>query len=481
MEDTGETTIPSEAAPEENSTSVPENDMEEEHDANRVELEKEHTDIKNDDVKETEESKPSESNDEELTNEEPAIPNEPITTTDEDQQVLQSGECVEADEGGLVIGEVLSRQPTPPLAVEEEVAENEIPQPGTPDQYGSDEGEVEILLEEEEEIMSPQINREELLQKYQVALNEREQLSHQNHQLQHKLAEYFRKKKTEETRQEVDKNVTDQEQRYFKYMSNLEELRQQQTAEQETYNEQLEELKARKAEKHGKVEEEWSKAIEFKRAVAAVAINSRSGRIIPQKDVEVYEANERKKEAEVSQVRLENIKLKNRLKKQEIQLKQKEELAEGLHLIDFEQLKIENQTYNEKIEERNEELLKLRKKITSTVQVLTHLKEKLQFVQAENHVRKSQLAEVEQKVAQKRDILSRTKQARDALRHDNAKFQQKSGLLGNTDLLRDFEVGSDEAEELQFKLEQMKRQHAELTLSLNGVKKKIDLAKENQT
>ena len=58
-----------------------------------------------------------------------------------------------------------------------------------------------------------------------------------------------------------------------------------------------------------------------------------------------------------------------RLRKREAQLKAKEELAEGLHLIDFEQLKIENQTYNEKIEERNEELLKLRKKITSTVQV----------------------------------------------------------------------------------------------------------------
>lgn len=43
--------------------------------------------------------------------------------------------------------------------------------------------------------------------------------------------------------------------------------------------------------------------------------------------------------------------------------------AEGLHLIDFEQLKIENQSLNEKIEERNEELLKLRKKTTMTVQV----------------------------------------------------------------------------------------------------------------
>lgn len=52
-----------------------------------------------------------------------------------------------------------------------------------------------------------------------------------------------------------------------------------------------------------------------------------------------------------------------------------EELAEGLHLIDFEQLKIENQSLNEKIEERNEELAKLRKKTAHTVQVspaLTH-------------------------------------------------------------------------------------------------------------
>ena len=46
-----------------------------------------------------------------------------------------------------------------------------------------------------------------------------------------------------------------------------------------------------------------------------------------------------------------------------------EELAEGLHLIDFEQLKIENQSLNEKIEERNEELAKLRKKTANTVQV----------------------------------------------------------------------------------------------------------------
>ncbi len=58
-----------------------------------------------------------------------------------------------------------------------------------------------------------------------------------------------------------------------------------------------------------------------------------------------------------------------------------EQLAQGLHMIDFEQLKINNIDLNEKIEERNDDILKLRKKVTSTVQVLTHVKEKLQFLQ----------------------------------------------------------------------------------------------------
>lgn len=57
-----------------------------------------------------------------------------------------------------------------------------------------------------------------LTEKLQQAIAEREQLQQQNYTLQHKLAEYFRKKKADESRQEYDKNVTDQEQRYLKYM-----------------------------------------------------------------------------------------------------------------------------------------------------------------------------------------------------------------------------------------------------------------------
>ena len=73
--------------------------------------------------------------------------------------------------------------------------------------------------------------------------------------------------------------------------------------------------------------------------------------------------------------------MRNRLANKEKILKKKEQLADGLHVIDFEQLKIENQTLNEKIEERNEELQKFLSKIVDNVQMVSHTREKLQFVE----------------------------------------------------------------------------------------------------
>ncbi|XP_074647859.1 uncharacterized protein LOC141903576 isoform X1 [Tubulanus polymorphus] len=415
---------------------------------------------------------------------------EPVTAESQEEQPPKSDSFAEGErvESPVAVGERLSREGTP--EPDEQMTPRSPPailEPGTPDRYGSEDGEgvhqMDDLAEEDEdddeyeEEEFQEFDREMLIEKYHAAISEREQLQQQNFQLQHKLAEYFRKKKADDTRQEMDKNVTDQEQRYLKYMSNLEDLRRQDSNQREDFKHQIEDLKDKCQDRQEKVDEERDRFMEFKKQVAISSVNTRSGKQIPQKDIEMYLATEAKKEAEVVNVRLENIKLKNKLKKKELQLKSKEELAEGLHLIDFEQLKIENQTYNEKIEERNEELLKLRKKITSTVQVLTHLKEKLQFVQGENQVLKGHLRDIEGNVAQKRDVLSRTKQARDALRIDNHKLRQNCGLLGNEPLLRDFEERKDEGADLRAKLEKLKMTHAELTLSTNGFRRKIEQAK----
>lgn len=75
---------------------------------------------------------------------------------------------------------------------------------------------------------------------------------------------------------------------------------------------------------------------------------------------------------------------------------------------------------------------------------------------------------------QKRDVLSRTKQVRDALRIENHKMRENGGLVCNKPLLRDFEDRADEAEALRAKLGKLKVAHAELTLNLTGVRRKVD-------
>ncbi len=103
--------------------------------------------------------------------------------------------------------------------------------------------------------------------------------------------------------------------------------------------------------------------------ILSKAVNSRTGKSLSKRLISQFEMIEQKREEDLERVRLKHISLRTTLRKLERNLRAKEHLAEGLHMIDFEQLKIENQTLNEKIEERNEELGKLKRKKTVTVQV----------------------------------------------------------------------------------------------------------------
>ncbi|XP_065261811.1 coiled-coil domain-containing protein 96 [Emys orbicularis] len=372
----------------------------------------------------------------------------------------------------------------PPLQVGEVLSPQESWGEGRPSlpllELGSptDEEEEEEEEGEEEAAAAEQRRRAELTEQYRLLLAERERTRQYNGHLQFKLYELFRKKGEEPPRAELEELVSDKEQRYTRYLAMLEELRSQLAQQRAWYQLQLDDLEQRCTEKLDQVNADWLAFQACKKEVTLFTLGRQlGGKEAAIKEVEHIQAKEQRKENEMSEVRLENIKLQHKIEKLEASLKAQEELAEGLHLIDFEQLKIENQTYNEKIEERNEELLKLRNKITNTVQVLTQLKEKLQFVEAQNQDQRAQLMETETLVAQKREILTKTKQARDSLRVHNLKLRQKCGLLGSEALLQDFENKVDAAEVLSQRLEMLKRHHAGLTLTCKAVKKKIKEAK----
>merc|ERR1711907_248320 len=174
------------------------------------------------------------------------------------------------------------------------------------------------------------------------------------------------------------------------------------------------------------------------------------------------------KDAEVEEVRGANISLKNRLAKLELQLRKKDELAENLHVIDFEQLKIENQTLNEKIEERHEELHKLRKKTVITVQVITHMREKLQFIGRENAKLKQELQRLDQELASQRDLVAKTKHERDDFRVENAKLRQQTGILNSDSLAKDYEQRLGSIRDMKQSITDKKQRHRKLQLVIDS-------------
>ena len=60
-------------------------------------------------------------------------------------------------------------------------------------------------------------------------------------------------------------------------------------------------------------------------------------------------------------------------------------MGEVLHEVDFNQLKIENKQYLEKIDEKNQELLRLKLMAGNTLQILNHFKVCIQDFKASTY------------------------------------------------------------------------------------------------
>ena len=126
-------------------------------------------------------------------------------------------------------------------------------------------------------------------------------------------------------------------------------------------------LRAQMEETDVRIAEIKKDAYEFKRDIVTGAENFRTGKIVAEKAVRYMEDKLRAKAAVAEKLRLKNATLKQQYPKVEASLQQKEDMGEVLHVIDFDQLKIENQQYLEKIEERNNELLRLKLTTGNTV------------------------------------------------------------------------------------------------------------------
>ncbi|KAI9206393.1 uncharacterized protein BJ171DRAFT_566732 [Polychytrium aggregatum] len=209
------------------------------------------------------------------------------------------------------------------------------------------------------------------------------------------------KKKKGEKQKEIEKRLLlTPEQKSEIATRELEELRDEIEKQKEEWAKVLDSYKAEMEEVEIRIGDTKKALYEYKRDIVGQAVNSRTGKVMAERVLRYYEDKIRAKDAIIEKVRLKNATLKVQKNKLHLQLKQKEEMGEVLHAIDFDQLQIENKQYLTKIEERNAELLKLKMTAGNTVQILNFYKKKLQNITTESETLRTE-------ISQRRDLLDK--------------------------------------------------------------------------
>jgi len=216
------------------------------------------------------------------------------------------------------------------------------------------------------------------------------------------------------------------EQKYEIASQESEEIRDEIEALKLNSEKLLDSLRASMEETDVRIAEIKKDAYEFKRDIVTGAENFRTGKTIAEKAVRYMEEKLRSKGAMAEKLRLKNMTLKSQIQKMEGQLQQKEDMGEVLHVIDFDQLKIENQQYLEKIEERNNELLRLKLTTGNTVQVLNTLKHKLNTLTSESEWLKRETTQRKDALAKIGEEITRVEQEKEQAARTERKLRRET-------------------------------------------------------
>jgi hypothetical protein len=168
------------------------------------------------------------------------------------------------------------------------------------------------------------------------------------------------------------------------------------------------------------------------------SVSEKTGKPISKTSVQRRIADEQTSDELLTKSRLAHVFLRRTKLALEKKVKQKEHLAEGLKLIDFEQLKMETVSLKDKFAERGNDYVKIKHKTSDLIQILTHAKEKLQFTTRENADLKTEMARVDSASKVKGDVMQRLKDDIETLTKENENMQSEAATITNPVLLDDY-------------------------------------------
>ncbi|XP_004690575.1 PREDICTED: coiled-coil domain-containing protein 113 [Condylura cristata] len=161
---------------------------------------------------------------------------------------------------------------------------------------------------------------------------------------------------------------------------------------------------------------------EFEKDILKTISKKKGSILATQKMLKYIEDVNHRRDNIKDKLRLKNVSLKVQRKKVLLQLRQKEEVGEALHDVDFQQLKIENAQFLETIEAKNQELIQLKLASGNTLQVLNAYKSKL-------HRAMEMTTILEKEILLRNDLLEKIEKETIQVEEDRAKAEASNKKL----------------------------------------------------
>ncbi|XP_022830900.1 coiled-coil domain-containing protein 96 [Spodoptera litura] len=321
------------------------------------------------------------------------------------------------------------------------------------------------------------IDREEYLAAHRELTMERQHQQVLNNILHRRLAEYYKKRKCEHVLKPLE-GAVDLEEKYQQKLLSYEELKEKAEREIADIRKKVSEVEETYAGRHEHANKKFEGLQHLERSTGSGLIYSRKGKPIADKTVERFLTLQRRKSEQSSALCLRYIRARNAVAELEAIVKNLETLGPGLYVYQYEQLNIDNQNYNTKIEEREDELIKNRTKCTEHNQILAHIREKMHHTDEVIDFAECDLGDAEMEFYRAREDLGMIKSRRNKLRWSLEEERLKAGLLTRKDLLRDFQASLDEVVQLGQRKKQLETQVSRASKELRHARKTV-LAQSN--
>ncbi|KAM9827853.1 cilia- and flagella-associated protein 184 [Neosynchiropus ocellatus] len=319
-----------------------------------------------------------------------------------------------------------------------------------------------IAEEEKELAKSPagddELTDDRLLQLLSSLTEEQSKAREHNAVFQSKLVKVF-----QETTADGQQDEEVAKWNHAKNLGLLADMKQQQAAELEKI-EQLSISQSVLQDRLDEVKHEWQSLLAHQQEVAMTVLSRRLSKEASQAQVSSAVKHQEDLEERVIQQCRDNIRLKIVNETLEAKLRDEEVRLFSVAKNQVEKLMANRLQTTQLGDHQREKWSELEKKVCTSVEVLSNLKEKIHWTQEEMQAKQSRLVQLEATLVHKRTLLTKARQACYHLNEDKAKLKERHVLQGSM-LVQDYNDTLEDCQRLEGSLEKLKTRWAELNNS----------------